>query len=142
MTEKLEKRNNYTAFIPHKLEVEGRPELSDFSLNILFANVFNAKGIDVIASSLYRPDLETYQRDSEKKSLTYRNIYNKKDIVRITKFEERWEGQKFIKEKRALLAQGRTWKQFFAQLTLTGLSKGERCKYERLEDLLKKVDDN
>ncbi|KKQ84874.1 MAG: hypothetical protein UT08_C0013G0011 [Candidatus Woesebacteria bacterium GW2011_GWB1_38_8] len=139
MNNETGKRNYQTGFIPHKLEVGDRPELSDFSKNILFANVFSSNGVDMIASSLYEPDLETYTDEGAARSLTYRNIYNPDNRIKVTRYEDKWEGEKFINGTRSLWAFGRTWQQFFIQLTILGLSKGERCQFERLDELLKKT---
>ena len=135
MKKELQGRNNFTGFIPNRLEVEERPELREFSQNILFANVFNSNGVGMMASSIYVPDIDTYHQSDDGGSLTYRNIYNPENTVRITRYDDRWEGEKFINDKLCLLATGGTWEQFFTQLTIMGLSKGERCKYERLEDI-------
>ena len=142
MNNEIRGRNNLTGFVPRELEIEDRPELSDFSKNILFANVFSSNGEVIIASSLYRPDFDSYRQEDGKKSLLYKNIHNSENTVRIIRYAERWEGEKIINDKPVLWASGRTWQQFFAQLTLIGLSQGERCKYERLEDLKKQKDIN
>jgi hypothetical protein len=135
-------RGYCTAFIPHKLDIEDRPELSDFSKNILFATLFNSNGVVTIASSLYEPDLKTYRDEGEARSLIYKNIYNPDDTVKIIRREDKWEGEKLIKDKRALWAWGLTWQQFFVQLTGTGLCRGERCKFETLNELQKKANIN
>ena len=93
----------------------------------------------MIGSSLYEPDLKTYSDEGATKSLTYRNIYNPDNSIKVTRYEDKWEGEKFINGTRSLWAFGRTWQQFFIQLTILGLSKGERCQFERLDELLKKT---
>src|SRR3990172_301978 len=138
MQSEIKKLNYGAAFIPHHLDIEDKPELSDFPRNILFATYYSENGINKIASSLYEPDLVTYLDEGGiKRSLTYRNIYNPDNRIKVTRYEDKWEGEKFINNKRDLWAFGRTWQQFFVQLTILGLSKGERCKFERLDELPK-----
>jgi hypothetical protein len=126
-------------FVPKRLAIEDRPELDDFPFNVLYVNFFNRGGVNYSATALYSPDLESYRKEEEGRSLDYRNIYGEEDRLTITKKEEGWWGQKFIKDKWVLIAEGKEWNQFFVQLTLPGLSKGERCKFERLDDLPKKT---
>lgn len=120
-------------FIPSKLEVEGRPELSDFPFNILFMSFLAVKGVDMSATALYEPDTKTYLEDAEKRSVVYKNKYGPENEVVVTRYGDRWEGAKTIDGKVVLLAYGKTWKQFFVQLTIVGLSKGEKCYYEILK---------
>ncbi len=117
-------------FIPNKLEVDGRPELSDFPLNILFANFFAVKGVHMSATALYEPDTETYKKGVNERSLVYKNKYGPDNTVVVKKYDDRWEGVKTVNGEIVLLANGKTWKQFFVQLTIVGLSNGEKCHYE------------
>ena len=127
------KKNNenpyFVGFVPHKLEVEERPELNDFSQNILFANFFQQGGFDMVASALYEPDLETYKEEDGSRTLTYKNIHNPDNTIEITRTENGWMGRKTIADKRKLIASGAEWSSFFSHLTMNGLSKGERCKF-------------
>jgi len=134
MKQEFSERKAFAGFVPHRLEIEGRTDLSDFPQNIVFANFFAEGGVKKIASAIYEPDLETYAG----RSLTYRNIYNPENVVRITRQNDRWEGTKVINGDEVLFAEARTWKQFFVQLTIIGLSKGERCKFEDIDSLLRK----
>lgn len=138
MKQEFSERKAFAGFIPHRLEIEGSPELSDFPLNVLFANIFVRNGVNTMASSLYEPDLETYNRDGGKKSLRYKNIHNPENTVTVLKTQKGWEGTKVINEREVLMATGQTWNQFFTQLTLFGLSKGERCFYESVDSIGKK----
>jgi hypothetical protein len=121
-------------FIPNKLEVEGRPELSDFPLNILFMSFLAVRGVGMSATALYEPDMETYLEDMEKRSMIYRNKYGSENTVTVMRYPDRWEGAKTINGNVVLLANGKTWKDFFVQLTIMGLSKGEKCYYETLKE--------
>src|SRR5213592_4195873 len=47
----------YLMFIPHELEIEGRPKLSKFPLNVLFADYTIRDGVRAMGSALYEPDL-------------------------------------------------------------------------------------
>lgn len=119
-------------FIPHRLVINDKPELSDFPLNILFGNFITINGVDMSATALYKPDVESYREGEGGRSLDYRNIYNQDNLVTITRQEEKWTGTKVINEKVTLIAEGRMWQQFFTQLTIVGLSNGEKCRYQSL----------
>lgn len=57
------------ACIPKRLEVEGRSELSDFPLNVLFACFFSLEGSNFSATALYEPELESFREGVTKKRL-------------------------------------------------------------------------
>ncbi|MFC1649568.1 hypothetical protein ACFL2C_02515 [Patescibacteria group bacterium] len=124
-------RNRY-GFVPHRLEIEERPELSDFPFNVLFVNFFLKDNKDFSATALYEPEIESYSVNKEEKSLDYRNIYGHEDLLTIVKRKKSWSGVKVIKNERVLWADGPKWNLFFAHLTMNGLSKGERCKFKCL----------
>ena len=98
MTKEIKDRKQFVGFIPHRLEVEDRPELSDFPLNVLFANCFKAGGVDFSADALYEPEIESFREEEDKKILDYRNIYNPEDLLTITKEVEKWVGGKYGNE--------------------------------------------
>ena len=50
-------------YIPRRLDVEGRPELSDFSLNVLLVSVRVVGGRHETGEALYEPELSTFTRD-------------------------------------------------------------------------------
>jgi len=126
---------NRCAFIPHNLNIEEKPELSDFPFNVLFVSYKRVNGIDISGTALYEPELFSYRKEEDKKILDYRNIYDPENMLTISKYEDKWEGIKTINDKRVLFAWGLNWQQFFVQLTLLGLSNGEKCKFERLNSL-------
>ncbi len=133
----MEVNNNQTqgfGFVPKKLEIEGKPELSEFPLNILFANFYREQGVNMSATALYEPDLDTYNGKSDEKNMVYRNIYNPENIVVITKCLDHWEGLKVVNGTFVLLKTvGKTWEEFFSRLTIVGLSDGEKCGFVRLQ---------
>ena len=120
------------AFIPHKLDIEGKPELCDFPYNVLYISYKRVRGIDISGTAIYEPEIESYRIHKTAKVLDYKNIYGPGNLLIISRFKDSWEGRKVINDKEVLIATGGNWKQFFVQLTMLGLSKGERCKYEPL----------
>lgn len=132
MTAENRDRKYFTGFVPHRLDLEERPELSDFPLNVLFANFFVKEGYVHSASALYEPDLESYREHGEGRSLNYKNPYREEDELKITRTEKGWSGEKVIHGETVLIANGVEWQGFFSHLTMNGLSKGEACKFERL----------
>lgn len=124
--------NNRFAFIPHRLDIANRPELFDFPLNVLFVSYKRVKGVDISGTALYKPEIKTYRIEEDRYSLGYRNIYGNDNLLKITRFSDKWEGIKTINGRQVLLATGGSWKQFFIHLTIAGLCNGEKCKFERL----------
>ena len=131
MTVNIEKKYG-VAFVPKELIVEGKPELSDFPKNVLFASFININGRDLMASSLYLPIFESYTFDEKERRLIYTNIYEKENVLTIIRGKNGWSGLKKVRGKQVLFACGAIWDGFFSHLTMNGLSKGERCKYEPL----------
>lgn len=132
----------FVGFVPHRLEIEDRPEFTDFPLNVLFANFFVSNGVQMVASALYQPDVESFTVQGTEKVLKYKNPHGVEDELVIVRGENGWRGEKIIKGKRTLLACGAEWEGFFVHLTINGLSKGEACIFESLDALSKKVDSN
>jgi len=133
MEEREKQRLQRFGFIPKKLEVEGRPELSLLPLNILFVNFFSQKGINMSASSLYEPDIETFMGGVMGVRMTYRNIYNPENVIILTRKRSGWEGKKIIDSKAVLIQEGKDdWNHFFGNFTANGLSEGEDCFYNTL----------
>ena len=125
------------AFVPHRLDIEGRPELSDFPFNVLYVSWKRVNGVDVSGTAVYYPELDTYRLAVDARVMNYRNIYGRENLLVITKYADKWEGVKIINDKRVITAFGINWQQFFVQLTAFGLSDGEKCKFKR-EDLTQK----
>jgi len=136
--EKLQKLPEYStgfAFVPKPLIVEGRPELSVFSLNILFMSVANIDGVDTMGRSLYEPDLDLYFANKGQAFLRYFNQYGKQDYIdlRYSASNGQREADKYIAGQLIGKAIGSDWKEFFIQLTAPGLSTGEACLFQPLK---------
>lgn len=129
-------------FVPHRLEIKDRPELSDFPKNVLFANFFISKGIQMVASALYRPDVDSFTIQGMERVLKYKNSHRGEDELIIVRGENGWSGEKIIKGEKKLIACGAEWNGFFVHLTILGLSKGEVCVFESLDTLLKRANSN
>ncbi|MBU0530936.1 hypothetical protein KJ910_00350 [Patescibacteria group bacterium] len=54
------KENTPYGFIPHQLEIPGRPELNAFPFNILFAQYRLEQDQPVYAVALYEPGLQSF----------------------------------------------------------------------------------
>jgi len=116
-------------FIPHRLDISDKPELSDFPLNILFGNFITINGVDMSATALYEPELNTFQCNGDEKSLTYKNIYGMGTLT-VTKRNDGWGAIKTINNKFVRLTHSKDWKMFFVTLTGPGLCNGEGCFYK------------
>jgi len=121
-------------FIPEELDVAGRPELRKLPKNIVFAKVGTNAGVSILGSALYEPDLSSFDFRGSDCSLTYRNKHGGDGRVRITYHVDKqtWVGEKSVEGKSVGVAFGADWKQFFMQLTLLGLAKGEACVMDRI----------
>ena len=122
----------FVGFIPHRLEVPGRPELSAFPLNVLFVKRKIEKGAEISGSALYEPDLDTYRKDGDVSSMRYHNVYGTTSHLEIAYDEKNktYHGEKFVNGKLVVSADGGDdWQRFFTQLTMPGLANGERCKF-------------
>ena len=119
------------AFIPGHLEIEGRPELNNFSLNIMFMSWTIRDGVEISGTALYEPDLTTFA-DGLCQKLSYYNIHSRDCLIEIEYDTEsfRYEGRKVINGQNVGLAIGSDWKNFFVHLTMLGLTNGERCEFE------------
>lgn len=121
-------------FIPCEFDIEGKPELRKFPVNVLFAKIGLREGVLVIGRAIYDPDLASLDISGSQCSLIYRNKYGGRCWLRITydTDTEAWEGEKNINGKSVGSASGPEWEGFFTHLTLLGLVNGERCMMERL----------
>jgi hypothetical protein len=124
-------KNLLAGFVPRRIEIEGRPELQLFPLNILFAGLKNEDGKLIMGTSVYEPDLTSFREDREMLSMKYDNIYGESQVIieynTVTKY---WLGTKYIKGGSAGGAIGMDWHMFFSHFTMLGLANFEPCKME------------
>ena len=121
-------------FIPHELEIEGRPELRKFPANVLFAKVTTKDGVKIMGSALYEPDVSSFASDGTRRLLRYKNTHGGNCWLQIAYDTEKqaWEGDKIINGKIVGSASGNGWQGFFTHFTLLGLTNGELCVMEKL----------
>jgi hypothetical protein len=126
--------HDFIGFVPHPLEIEERPELNVFPLNVLFAKFGTKNGKNVIGTALYEPNLESFKREGEKYSMEYRNAYGGDCWLLVTydSAEKSYKGEKFVNGKSVGMAFGKEWQMFFVHFTALGLINGEQCKFEKL----------
>lgn len=115
------------AFVPRPLEVEDRPELSVFPLNVMYVSTASIDGVDTSETSLYEPYFASYRRNDKTQCMRYYNKYSAVDYIDITYYFDvsKYIGVKYVKGKEVLSAYGSEWKAFFVHLTLNKLAKGE-----------------
>ncbi len=117
-------------FVPHRLEIKERPELNNFSFNILFMKWKVENGKTISGTALYQPDFSTFKEEKGKQSMLYKNSYGGSGRVKIVYCNGKWSGNKFVNGKCVGSADGSEWHGFFIHLTMLGLSNGERCEFE------------
>lgn len=125
--EKLEKSHRFM-FVPKRLEIEGRPELNNFSLNIMFMSVCKADdNHQTILTVIYLPDFATYRENDKEQRMKYFNSLDKSrkfwlEII-YSKEKRSYTGNKFCGKKFIGGADGKEWDIFFVHLTLLGVSQ-------------------
>jgi hypothetical protein len=135
--EDVKKNGMGCAFIPHKLEIEGRSELEVFSLNVLFMGFAIKDGSQVSASALYEPDLASFKKEDNKCSMRYNNAYGGDSWLNII-YDEKdksYHGDKFVDGKPAGSAYGAHWDGFFVHFTMLGVVNGEMCQFDKIDNL-------
>lgn len=125
----------FIGFVPHKLEVEGRPELNDLPFNILFGSYGTKDGVPVFGTALYEPNFATAEASTDLVRMEYRNAFggNHWVMVEYNRAEKSYRGEKFVDGKSIGMAFGAAWQMFFVHLTMLGLSTGERCWFDQIK---------
>lgn len=122
------------AFIPKPLQIENRPELSSFPVNILFVSLFDKDGKHYSAQALYEPVMDSFKKDANTMKMEYKNKYGGSSLViQYDAGNKAYSGDKYLKEENVSHAFGDDWKTFFSNMTMTGLSEGEQCYIEEVE---------
>lgn len=121
--------NNTTMYIPKRLEIKERPELKNFSLNIMFSTTTLCdNNTQQKETSIYNPDLSTYKQEGSKQKMKYFNSLNfgREFWIEITydTVKKSWSGTKYYKNKMLGMANGLTWDGFFIHLTALGVGSG------------------
>lgn len=123
-----------SGFVPHRLEIEGRPELFNFPLNVLFVSFKLGKDDKeiIMGSALYEPLLCTFIEVGEGQSMIYLNKYGGNYWLKIFYNKEggTYTGKKYKNEEEVLVSDGANWDGFFFHFTMLGLSGGERCLFD------------
>ena len=127
--------NDFIGFVPHLLEIEERPELNVFPLNVLFARWGIRNDVQIMGSALYEPDFTTFKQNGAESSMKYHNKYGGDCWLKITYNTEKgikYRGEKYIDGKSVGMATGGHWQQFFMHFTALGLTQGEQCEFEEV----------
>jgi len=121
------------AFIPKRLEVEGRPELENFPFNVMFQSFTEKKDKLISGTALYEPDIESYEIEDKEIQMTYRNkfCHNQFLIIVYNEDKKSYKGYKYIGKDRSY-AVGENWQQFFIHFTMIGLLFGEACEFKEV----------
>lgn len=134
----------FTAFVPFPLAIKERPELDLFPANVLFAKIKTEDGKTILGTALYEPDLESYKKLLDDRcTLEYRNIYSDacRLVIEYVPETKEYTGTKFVRGEWASEASENEWDKFFIFLTSLGLTNGERCKFEVVNEGTRKEKD-
>lgn len=126
-------RGTFFGFVPHRLEIVGKPELNHYPFNVMFMSYTIRDGQKISGTALYEPDFNTYGKDGSLSAMRYRNAYGGDCYLIIGYDEEKklYHGDKFVNGKLVGSADGGDdWNTFFIHLTMLGLTNGERCFFE------------
>ena len=112
--------------IPKRLNILERPELNNFPLNIMFSTVcLTDEDEQTIESSVYDPDLSTYEQNEDEQYMKYYNNLSddRRYLVEITydTANKTWRGTKYFGDKVMGIAIGSKWDVFFTHLTSLGV---------------------
>ena len=113
-------------FVPSRLEIPDRPELSNFPFNILFCTVTLADdNSQRQETSVYEPDLSTFTEEGTEQRMKYYNNLNPErrfwvEIIYDT-IDQSYIGTKYCDDKRIGMASGSRWDMFFVHLTMLGV---------------------
>lgn len=113
-------------FIPKRLEIADRPELSNFPFNILFGTAcLTDDNRQIFETSEYVPDLTTFTEEGDEQKLRYYNSLDNShshwaEIVYNTK-DQSYAGTKYRGAKHAGMAFGNAWDPFFVHFTMLGV---------------------
>ena len=127
------RRGTLFSFIPHRLEITGRPEWNNFPFNVLFMNYAIKDGQHITGTALYEPDFYTYRKDGHLSLMRYHNVYGGECylIIAYDEKNKRYHGKKYVNGKSVGSADGgNDWKNFFIHLTMMGLVADEQCRME------------
>lgn len=129
-------RGIFYGFVPHRLEIENRPELNVFPFNVLFVQYKVENGKTISGSAIYEPDLGSYKRVGDVSSMEYHNIYGPANwlMIEYDKSKQSYLGKKIVNGESVGIAMGMHWNMFFIHFTALGLANGERCEFEILPE--------
>jgi hypothetical protein len=123
----------FQSFIPNRLVVEHRPDYAILPLNVLYGRrKTDAQGRGVILSTLYEPDLSTFQSNGQKSSMTYRPRLDPRYHLVITHDATgmgMYTGVKYRDGESIVHSSGPTWDMFFAHLTMLGPDAKEKSEF-------------
>jgi len=128
------RRGVFYGFVPCRLEIESRPELTNFPLNVMFMQLKIENGKTISGTALYEPDLGSYKKDGNVSSMEYHNIYGPTNwlVIEYDSSKLSYLGKKIVNGKFVVEAIGKQWNMFFVHLTAFGLANGESCKFEEI----------
>lgn len=146
--ENIKQTNGFVVFIPKRLDIKDRPELTIFPLNILIGRYTMRNGGKVFGSVCYEPDLSTFFHDKENDIvyMGYYNPYNRDYNIALIFYiiPLEYEALKCVRGEQVSLACGKIkndkdedgWRNFFIHVSFLGFEQGETCYFLDLEENL------
>ena len=120
--------------IPKPIECPENPDLENFPQNVLFASVSVRHGKTIVGTACYEPVLKKLYKAGDKLRMEYKSAIKGKSwlIIEYDTVEKTYFGKKFVDNKDAGKAVGKTWEIFFQHFTALGLADHEKCEMKRL----------
>ncbi len=134
-------KQSLSLFIPSRLEIEGKPNLSFFPYNVFIMRYCNYQGKPATASVTYNPAFETLKESEAEQSMDYLNIYN--PIFRLHIIYKKQKGsyscEKYQGNKLLGISGGSSWNGFFTHVGLLEFEIGETCFFEPIPEWVASV---
>lgn len=125
--------NALNVFIPDKLNITGRSELSEFPKHIFMARNMPIHGYVNIAYVVYEPELHTFTQKDELREMNYLNKFDPEFRIKISFNNKYYIGVKYRGDQEISQATAPNWGSFFAHLDAIGITNGEGCKFRKTD---------
>jgi len=128
----MESKKYYLGFVPKRLKIKDRPELSNFPFNVVFVKFIDKNRQLISATAIYNPNFASFRENEEEQKMNYKNKFGGDFWLEISfnKKTGMYWGTKYCGNEKKWTSFGPGWKGFFFHFTMSGLSNGEKCLFK------------